>query len=60
VDGVSEESICSSHDGTNIEIVLPILNRYMETVASQVKIGNNRFHAPVSILINNVPGITRG
>lgn len=57
VHAVGKEGVGISHDGSNVEIVLPILDGDVESVAPIVEIGDDRFLGPIAILVDHVAGI---
>lgn len=58
VNGVGEECIRRAHNRADIEIVLPVLDRYMKRVTAGVEIPDNGLNGPVPVVIHDVARIT--
>jgi hypothetical protein len=58
MDRVGKKRIRCSNDGPNIQIVLPVFNCDMESVSSGIQLSDNRFHGPIPIAVNDIPGVT--
>ena len=54
----SEECVRVTHHGTDVEVVLPVLDSDMERVPSGVEVGDNRFASPVTEAVDNVSPVT--
>jgi hypothetical protein len=54
----SQERVGVANNGSDVEIVLPVLNRYVESVPAAIEIGNYRIIRPVAILVDNVAAVT--
>jgi hypothetical protein len=53
----SEERVCISHDGADVEVVFPVLDGDVEAVASCVEIGNDCVDRPVPVFVEHVATI---
>ncbi len=49
-----EKGIGVAHDGTDVEVVLPVLDRHLEGMPALVEVGHDGLTAPVAITIDNV------
>ena len=52
-----QKGVRGAHHGTDIQIVLPILNRDVKIVAARIKVGDNRLHAPVTVFIHHIAAV---
>ena len=60
VHGTGQEGVRIAYHGADVEIVLPILNRYVEWMATSIEIRHDRLMLPVAIAIDHIPSITGG
>ena len=51
------KSICGTNDGTDIEVVLPIFDRYLEWVAFGVQIRHYGWDRPITVVIQHISAI---
>ena len=54
VDLRGKEGVRVAHNGSDVEIVLPILDRDVEAVASLIQVGDDRFSKPIAIRVDHV------
>jgi hypothetical protein len=54
----SEERISRAHDGADIHVVLPVLDRHDKVVPPRVEVGHDSCDRPISVLINDVATVT--
>ena len=52
-----QKGVRGAHHGTDIQIVLPVLDRDMKIMAARIKVGDNRLHAPVTVLIHHIAAV---
>ena len=52
-----QKGVRGAHHGTDIQIVLPVLDRDVKIMAARVKVGDNRLHAPVTVLIHHIAAV---
>ena len=52
-----QKRVGGADDGPDIEVVLPVLDGYMECVAMRIEIGDDRFIRPVAVLVDNVAAV---
>ena len=57
VHGVGEERVGAAHDGADVHVVLPVLDRDVERMTPLVEIGDDRVHAPVPVAVDHVAGV---
>ena len=55
-----EERVGVAHDGADVEVVAPVLDRHVERVASAVEVGDDRLDAPVAVAVDDVAAIAAG
>ena len=52
-----EERVRAAHDRADVHVVLPVLDRDMERMPLPVEVGDDRVHAPVAVLVDDVAGV---
>ena len=52
-----QKGVRGAHHGTDIQIVLPVLDRDVKIMAARIKVGDNRLHAPVTVLIHHIAAV---
>ncbi len=57
VDAGSEKGVRVANDRSDVEIVLPVLDGYVERVPPQIKVGDDRFSRPVAVPIDHIAAI---
>ena len=55
---LGKEGIRSADYRPDIEIVLEVLNRDVKWIPLRIKVGDDRFELPISVLIDHIPAIT--
>ena len=53
-----QESVRGTDNRPDVEVVLPVLDRYMETVTALIQIGHDRLDRPIPILIGDIARIS--
>jgi hypothetical protein len=49
-----EKRVGGAYDRADVQIVLPVLDRDVEVVAARVKLGDDRFQAPIPVPVDDV------
>ncbi len=57
VDLGGEERVCRADHGSDVEIVLPVLDGDVEAVTSRVEVGSDCFDRPVAVAIDDIAAI---
>ncbi len=52
-----EERVGVTHHGADIEVMLPILDRHVETVPAPVEVGHDGLAAPVPVAIDDIAAV---
>src|SRR5699024_11454236 len=60
VHGGRIERVRRADDGADVEIVLPVLDRDVETVATRVEVRHDRIHGPVPVPVDHVAAVPLG
>ena len=55
-----QERVGVAHDGADVEVVLPVLDRDVERVPARVEVGDDRLAAPVAVAVDDVAGVAVG
>ncbi len=55
--GVREKGVRGSNNRPNVEVMLPILDRHVESVTFGIEISDNRFHCPIAVFVDDVAGV---
>jgi len=58
VDFRSKKGVGVADNGSDVEIVLPVLDGDVEAVASLVQVGDDRFPVPIAIRVDHVSAVT--
>ena len=57
VNGADIEGVGGANNRTNVEIMLPILNRNLQFMALGVEIGDDCLNFPISVMIKDVAAV---
>ena len=60
VHGGRKERVCVPHDGPDVEVVFPVLDRDVQAVAAQVEVIDDCRDRPVAISVHHVATIAAG
>ena len=55
-----QEGVGAAHDRADVEVVLPVLDRDVEVVATGVEVGDDRLHRPVAVAVDDVAPVALG
>ena len=55
-----EERVGVAHDGADVEVVLPVLDRDVELVPARVEVGDDRLARPVAVAVDDVAPVAVG
>ena len=58
--GADIKCIRCTYDRSNVEIVLPILNRNLQLVSLGIEISNNRGDRPIAIVVEDIASVAIG
>ncbi len=53
-----EEGICGSHDGTNVEVMIEVLDGYVKWMSLRIEISHDCLKSPVPVLIDDISAVT--
>ena len=57
IDLAGEERVGGAHDGADVEVVAPVLDRDGEVVAAGVEVGDDRLDRPVPVAVDDVAAV---
>ncbi len=54
MDFLGQEGVRGADDGADVEVVLPVLDRHVESVASRVQVGDDGLTAPIAVGVHHI------